>query len=121
PEKFRLPPNFLLSSGERTRRGVLRPSQGEKFLKGPIPWRWLRRAAQAQGQAVHVSLVVWFFVGIEKTNTIKLSSKALAELGVSRWAAQRALRALEKLGLVTVVRQRGRQPRVTLLNPSLSH
>ena len=36
-----------------------RHRQGEKFLKGPIPWDWLTKAAQLPGHALHVALVLW--------------------------------------------------------------
>ncbi len=31
-----------------------RPRAGDRFLKGPIPMRWLERAAQQPGRALHV-------------------------------------------------------------------
>jgi DNA-binding transcriptional ArsR family regulator len=115
-EKIRLPPGFVLPSRGGFRRGTLRPGPGRKFLKGPIPWEWLQRAGRARGHALHVAVVLWFLAGIEKCSTIKLSNVVLAGFGVDRSTAQRGLKTLEVAGLVTVVRHRGRQPRVTLLH-----
>src|SRR4030095_2538702 len=115
-EKIRLPSGFLLSSQGASRRRIPRPGPGKKFLKGPIPWEWLQRAGRARGHALHVAVVLWFLAGIEKCSTVKLSNVVLAAFGVDRSTAQRGLRTLEVAGLVTVVRHRGRQPRVTLLN-----
>jgi hypothetical protein len=114
-EKIRLPPGFTLPSRGDARRGVPRPGPGTKFLKGPIPWDWLQRAAREKGRALHVGVVLWFLAGIAKCSTVKLPSKVLVGCGLDRMTAWRGLRALEVAGLVTVVRHRGRQPRVTLL------
>jgi hypothetical protein len=94
-----------------------RHKQGERFLKGPIPWTWLSRAAQAQerGKALHVGNALWFLAGVKRKRTVTLSSRPLRELGVKRHAVYRALRALEKAGLVSVERHPGRQPVVTIL------
>jgi DNA-binding transcriptional ArsR family regulator len=114
--QIRLPPGFLLPSRGGSRRGILGPGPGKKFLKGPIPWEWLQRAGRARGHALHVAVVLWFLAGIVKCSTVKLSNIVLAGFGVDRSTAQRGLRALEVAGLITVVRHRGRQPRVTLLS-----
>jgi hypothetical protein len=72
-------------------------------------------AAAQGGKALEVGLALWLSAGIAKTRTVALSSVALQSLGVSRHAAYRGLARLEAARLVTVVRHRGRQPRVTVL------
>jgi hypothetical protein len=52
---------------------------------------------------------------LKRTADIPLSLSRLRELGVNRFAAARGLAALEKAGLVAVLRHRGRKPVVTLL------
>ena len=92
-----------------------RHKPGEKFLKGPIPWQWLTKAAQQSGRALHVGLALWFWAGIKRSGQVALSISRLSMLGVSRFAAYRGLAALERVGLVAVHRQRGRKPIVTIL------
>jgi hypothetical protein len=53
-----------------------------------------------------------------KSREMTVSVSALAELGVERNAAYRALSSLERANLITVVRHIGRKPRVTLLDAS---
>jgi hypothetical protein len=91
-------------------------SKGEKFLKGPIPWIWLSKAAQQPGKALHVAIVIWFLAGINKNRSIKLSNKILREFGVKRHSGYRGLRTLESIGLISVKRQRGRNSIVTILD-----
>jgi len=100
---------------DRRRTRLPRHKPGEKFLKGPIPWKWLTRAAQQRGRALHVALGLWFWAGIKGSGQVALSISRLSTLGVNRFAAYRGLAALERVGLVAVHRQRGRKPIVTIL------
>ena len=93
-----------------------RHKAGEKFLKGPIPWKWLAQAARLPGKAFHVAIVVWFLAGIKSRRTIALSGSALRGLGVSRHSGYRGLKALEEAGLVKVSRHVGRNSMVTILD-----
>ncbi len=88
---------------------------GERFLKGPVPWQWLTRAAQQPGRALHVAIAIWFWASIIGSGQIALSISRLKELGVSRYAAYRGLAALERAGLILVQRHRGRKPIITLM------
>ena len=92
------------------------PSKTRRFLKGPIDWGWLTKAARLSGKALHVAIVLWFWAGIKKSRTVLLSNKTLKELGVSRYAKKRALTALEDAGLITVKNQKGRAPVVTIID-----
>ena len=85
-----------------------------KFLKGPIPWSWLSRAALLQGTALSVGLCIWFLSGVTNQRKIKLSKKLVLEFGVSRSSYYRALKSLEKADLVSVERHLGRNMIVTL-------
>ncbi len=90
-----------------------RHKPGEKFLKGPIPWRWVEAASRLPGKALAVGLVVWREAGCRGERTVPLNVSALA---VPRRTAQRGLTELERAGLVSVDRRRGRPPLVTLLD-----
>src|SRR5436190_17675163 len=79
-------------------------ARGQRFLKGPIPWAWLMRAAQLPGRALHIGVALWFLSGLTRSFTVKLGGRPLAELGVDRHSKYRALRQLENAGLIHLTR-----------------
>lgn len=93
-----------------------RHQAGEKFVKGPIPWRWIQRAAQFKNRALAVGMLIWRQAGIEKSNSIKLCLGWAEELGINRQAARRGLKSLEKAGLVSVMPVKGRCNQITILD-----
>jgi hypothetical protein len=96
-----------------------RHAQGERFLRGPIPWLWLAAAARLPGKALHVAVQLWHWAGIKRTAEISLSMVDMyRQLGVNRHSGARGLKVLEKARLVSVVRHRGRHPIVTILASS---
>lgn len=100
------------------KRNSLRHKPG-KFLKGPIPLNHLTLAAKAPGKALHVAVALWFFAGLRTTTQIKFPIRWLkTAFGMGRYTAYRGLAALERSGLVRVVRHRGRASVVTLLEVS---
>jgi hypothetical protein len=87
-----------------------------RFLKGPIPLDWLAEAAILPGKALHVGLLLWYLAGLNKRRgDLPLSPSQLPVFGLNRYSAYRGVIRLEAAGLVTVARQRGRAPRVTLV------
>jgi hypothetical protein len=93
-----------------------RHKPGEKFLKGPIPLKWLTRAAKQPGKTLHIAIALWFLAGLKRKRTVALSDAVPRVLGVDRYAKYRALNALEEAGLVSVERHVGRSPVVTILD-----
>ena len=88
-----------------------------RFLKGPIPWSWIAAAATLPSRALLVGLCLWRLVGAMKSDTIFFGNSDLRQLGIDRATKSRALRALERAGLINVTHQPGRFPKVTLLGP----
>jgi hypothetical protein len=86
-----------------------------RFLKGPIPWSWIAAAAALPSRALLVGLCLWRLVGAMKSDTISFGNSDLRQLGIDRATKSRALRALERAGLIMVARQAGRFPTVNLL------
>ncbi len=86
-----------------------------RFLRGPVPWDWLVRAAQLPGKALVVGLCLWRLSGAKGKDTVMLANAELKPFGVDRAAKSRALAALEKAGLIAVQHHPGRFPVVTLL------
>lgn len=91
------------------------PSRTGQFLKGPVPLAWLRLAARLPGRALHLGLLIWFRSGLERNLKVRVPAALLASFGLDRDAKARALRGLERAGLVTVHRCRGRPADITLV------
>ncbi len=88
----------------------------EMFLQGPIPFRWLRRAAVLPGKGLQVALWVWHWSKVTKSDEVVVSVRKLKQgFGVGARAAARGLRALEREGLISVETHPGRSPRVRAL------
>jgi hypothetical protein len=116
PKRLRLT-NTDLKRAPKAKRKPPAHRPGDKFLKGPIPWKWIVLAAKQPGKALHVSLALWFLAGISKSRRIKLNNILLKTLGVTRYAKSRSLLSLEKAGLISVEQSKGKSPVVTLLDP----
>jgi len=86
----------------------------DRFLRGPIPWTWLVEAARLPGRTLHLGMVIWHLEGFQQTGTVKLKPSLCRELGMDRHASYRALKELERAGLVSVTRKRGAAAMVTL-------
>jgi hypothetical protein len=67
----------------------------------------------------NVASIVWLRLvqlkTMQKKRTVTLSNDWFQQHGINRWAKNRALRALEKSGLIQVTRSDHRSPRVTLV------
>jgi DNA-binding transcriptional ArsR family regulator len=81
---------------------------------GPIDVAWVRQAAQLGVTALLVGLALWYLKGLRRTNSFILSNLMIAEWGVQPDAKRRALRKLEKAGLITIERREKRSPLVSL-------
>jgi hypothetical protein len=92
-----------------------RHRKGEPFLKGPISWPWLVRAAQLPGKSLHVALLLWREAGCRKSRTVRFCLSHAEGMGMHFYTARRALRRLAIAGLVEINRQPGRGLEVTLL------
>ena len=116
PDKFRLSHPGSGSRPINKRKRLPKHKNGEEFLKGPIPFNWLRKAARLPGKALAVSIAIWFKAGCNRTAIVKSSNTLLGKLGVNRKAGYGGLQRLEKAGLIEVERHAGRSPVVTLLD-----
>ena len=88
--------------------------QREQFVM--VPWSWIKRLKDARRPASHM---VGYLVLYEHWKTggqpVPITTVALRPFGVSRWAKWRALKELERLGLIRVQRDTRRAPLVTVL------
>jgi hypothetical protein len=90
--------------------------RGERFLKGPIPLKWLTHASMLPGKSLQVGIALWYLKGLKKNSVVKLTNVTLSEFGVKKDAKRRALKSLEEAGLVSIERYTGKNPIVTILN-----
>ncbi len=99
------------------RHPIPKHERGGRFVRGPIPYDWLRLALNAGGKAGHLAWAIWWLAGIEQSNPLKLTKQVLCRFHISTRTASRLLLDFEQAGLVEVDRKRGRGPIVTLLTP----
>jgi hypothetical protein len=80
--------------------------------------RWLRRAADLPGKALHLALALWFeaICSPDRSPVVKLQRRKRGWFGLERRAFYRALQSLQKAGLIGVEPRRGKVPRVTILD-----
>jgi hypothetical protein len=102
------------ASKKRERWPIPKPRKGERFLRALVPWPWLEKAASLDGAALAVGLHVWQIVGALRHQPVRLSQERMS-LGISVWAARRAINRLEKARLLKVWRELGCSLRVALL------
>jgi len=113
-EKFRLNTNRLVSP--KPKGATVRTHLAGKFLRGPVPLKWLHTAGTLAGRALHVAVELRFQCGVCRSEEVRFSYSSVLKFGVKRHAAYRGLRALETAGLVTVCRAPGRCPIVRILD-----
>jgi hypothetical protein len=99
-----------------TPASVLKPTkQPGLFIKGPVPLDWIKSANNIGGSAGLVATMLWFYVGLTGSKTIKLDSKLDDITGLSRQTRQSILKKLERHGLIKVIPRHGAYPTVRVL------
>jgi DNA-binding MarR family transcriptional regulator len=88
--------------------------RGERFLKGPIPLKDIAAASRLPGQALAILLAIHHQTALTGRPSVSLPVSLLAHLSISRSSKSRGLKALERSGLITVVRSKGRAAKINL-------
>src|SRR5664280_1341869 len=115
PSRLRLDQDGARRSQGGTRRGRrVSPIRG-KFIAGPIDVSWVVQASRLGVKALLVGLALWHLKRLRLADTFIVSSLMMQEWGVQPDAKTRALRALERAGLIRIERRGKRSPRVTLV------
>jgi hypothetical protein len=115
PSLLQLNQNRVARSQGIVRHGRrISPIRG-KFITGPIDVSWLCRASRLGVTALLVGLALWHIRGLRKTDIFIVSNLILQDWGIQADAKRRALRKLEKAGLIKVGRRGKRSPQVTLV------
>src|SRR5262245_1386166 len=74
----------------------------DRFVKGPVSWRWLVRAMGLPGKALAVGLMLWLQRGLTGRRTVHFCLARAAAEGIPTTTARRAIRGLERAGLVEI-------------------
>ena len=97
------------------RRGRRVSPVRDKFIAGPVDVSWVVQASRLGVKALLVGLALWHIKGLRKADTFIVSNLMLQDWGVQPDAKRRALRKLEKAGLIRIERRGKRSPQVTLI------
>jgi len=98
-----------------TRRGRQVSPIRDKFIAGPINVPWVVQASRLGVKALLVGLALWHLKKLRQADTFIVSNLMLQEWDVQPDAKTRALRKLEKAGLIRIERRGKRSPQVTLV------
>jgi DNA-binding transcriptional ArsR family regulator len=115
PSSLRLDQDGVKRSHGAVRRGrPASPIRG-KFIAGPVDVSWVVQAKRLGATPLLVGLAIWHLKGLRQTDSFTVSNLMLQEWGVRPDAKSRALRALERAGLIRVERRGKRSPHVALI------
>jgi DNA-binding transcriptional ArsR family regulator len=115
PSSLQLDQDGLRRLQGGTRRGRrVSPIRG-KFIAGPIDVSWVVQASRLGVKALLVGLALWHLKKLRQADTFIVSNLMVQDWGVQPDAKNRALRKLEKAGLIRIKRQGKRSPQVSLI------
>jgi hypothetical protein len=80
-----------------------------------VPWRLFTVLAPLPGKTLAVYMLAWREGHMHASSTVRLTSMSLRLCGITRDEKALALACLEEQGLITVTRQRGKNPLITVL------
>jgi hypothetical protein len=115
PSSFQIGPTDVATPKAAIRKGRRISLGKDKFIAGPVNVAWLSRARKLGVTALWVGLSLWFLRGLRHSDSFVVSNLIMREWDVLPDAKLRALRKLEKAGLITIERRGKRSPRVTLV------
>lgn len=99
-----------------------KPLPGEGFIKGPIPFGWMRIATDCGTKGAAVGLLIWYAAGWQRKNPIRFSRSVYDQLGIHPKTCRRVLLRMQEASIVSLDLHRGRSPVVTILpTPSDPH
>lgn len=113
-EELRADIRDVVQPEKKVKTTPLRPKY-RSFIQGPIDFDWVTKSASLPGKASLVGIAIWFVAGMAKSDTFTIQGWVISSLGISRKAFNRALNRLAEAGLITVDRQPGQSPEITLL------
>jgi hypothetical protein len=115
PSSLRLNQDGVRRLQGGVRRGRRASPIRGKFIAGPIDVQWVVQASRLGVKALLVGLALWHLKKLRQADIFTVSNLMLQEWGVQPDAKSRALRALERAGLIRVERRGKRSPHVALI------
>jgi hypothetical protein len=115
PSSLRLDQDEVKRSQGGTRKGRRASPIRGKFIAGPIDVQWVVQAKRLGATPLLVGLALWHLKKLRQADTFTVSNLMLQEWGIQPDAKTRALRTLERAGLIRVERRGKRSPRVALV------
>lgn len=115
PSRLQLDQNGVARSQVGPRNGRRPSSTHGKFIAGPIDVRWVCKASHLGVKALLVGLALWHLRGLRKADTFLVSNLMVRDWGIEPDAKRRALRTLEKAGLIRVQRRGKSSPLVSVV------
>lgn len=112
PKRWSVPDDFQF---EQFKPSKWKPKRSPSFLKGPIPWPWIRTAVKLPGKALAIGLMLWLESGMKRRKSIHFVLTRAVKIGIPHSTARRAIRELEQARLIRVKRRPGRGINVVLL------
>jgi hypothetical protein len=94
------------------------PQTNRLFIKGPIPFGWLRRANAIGGTTGIVATSLWFYVGLNGAKTFKVDGRLDQLSGLSRQTRDKCLKRLHTHKLLRLSPHHGSYPWVQILDDS---
>ena len=104
------------SKGKKTRKIIPKEKLDILFIPS-MPWSWIQKLQAPKGGATfRVAHYIWFQKGVKGTKeSLVISSSGLNNFyKIDKRTFIRALHELENLGMITVERQAGKSPKVTI-------
>lgn len=99
----------------RSRLPVRQKQHREWRIQGPFPWGLWCVVAQFPGKSLAIWMLIHHRSKLSRQLWITLPHELLIEAGISQDAKDRALRLLERHGLICVDRRRGHPTRIALV------
>ncbi len=101
-----------------TRKKMIQQKPKHKFIKGPIPYKWIQAACKLGANEGRIAWVLWFMSGVSKGIPFKLTNKRVKDFGIGRRQKYLALARLEKEGLILQEKSTGASSTITLVELS---
>jgi hypothetical protein len=114
PSRLRLEVDKVTSSQTTPRFHRRIPVKGT-FIAGPLNVNWLSQARKLGVSALWVGLALWYLRGLRKSNKFVVSNRMMESWNVEADAKRRALRKLQRAGLILIEPRERRSPVVTLI------
>lgn len=94
-----------------------KPQKGDQFISGPLSLDWFAKLCLTSPACFKMGIYLWYIAGLSKSSRFKvnLSDKRLSRFRLTRPAASKLLKKIERNGLVSVIRRNGQTSEVTLL------